>query len=89
MPRGTVLLIVRAADPQYVVRVSNMGLVVRDSSGQMVVRHASFGKEHQVIDVPVADFVDHLREFKKWPVVGVALVQPLDASARVAKIAAR
>jgi hypothetical protein len=37
----------------------------------------------------VADFLDHLREFKKWPVAGVALVQPLDASARVAKIAAR
>jgi hypothetical protein len=87
--RGTILLIVRAADPQYVVRVSHMGLVVRDSSGAMVVRHASFGKEHQVIDVPVADFLDHLREFKKWPVAGVALVQPLDASARVAKIAAR
>jgi hypothetical protein len=87
--RGTILLIVRAADPQYVVRVSHMGLVVRDSSGTMVVRHASFGKEHQVIDVPVPDFLDHLREFKKWPVVGVALVQPLDASARVAKIAAR
>ena len=47
------------------------------------------GSKDQVIDVPVADFVDHLREFKKWPVVGVALVQPLDASARVAKIAAR
>jgi hypothetical protein len=87
--RGTILLIVRAADPQYVVRVSHMGLVVRDSHGKMVVRHASFGKQHKVIDVPVADFLDNLREFKKWPVVGVALVQPLDASRRVAQLAAR
>jgi hypothetical protein len=89
IPRGTILLIVRAADPQYVVRVSHMGLVVKDSRGKMVVRHASFGKEHQVIDVAVPDFLDHLREFKKWPVDGVALIQPLDASARVARIAAR
>ena len=87
--RGTILLIVRAADPQYVVRVSHMGLVVRDAQGKMVVRHASFGKEHKVIDVPVADFLDHLREFKKWPVAGVALVQPLDATKRVAHLAAR
>jgi hypothetical protein len=84
---GTVMLIVRAADPKYVVRVSHMGLVVRDGHGKMVVRHASFGKEHEVIDVPVPAFVEHLEDFKKWPVVGVALVQPLDASARVAQIA--
>ncbi|MFL5399437.1 MAG: N-acetylmuramoyl-L-alanine amidase-like domain-containing protein [Myxococcales bacterium] len=89
IPRGTIVLIVRAADPQYVVRVSHMGLAVRDSHGKMVVRHASFGKEHQVIDVPVADFLEHLREFKKWPVDGVALVQPLDASKRVAQLAQR
>jgi len=87
--RGTILLIVRAADPQYVVRVSHMGLVVKGKSGKMVVRHASFGKEHEVIDVALPDFLDHLGEFKKWPVSGVALVQPLDASARVAHIAAR
>jgi len=87
--RGTILLVVRAPDPQYVVRVSHMGLVVKGGGGKMVVRHASFGKEHQVIDVPLPEFLDHLREFKKWPVVGVALVQPLDASARVARIAAR
>ena len=89
IPGGTILLIVRAADPQYVVRVSHMGLVVKDKGGKMVVRHASFGKEHQVIDVALPAFLDQLREFKKWPVAGVALVQPLDASARVARIAAR
>jgi hypothetical protein len=86
---GTVLMVVREADPARVVRVSHMGLVVRDAGGRKVVRHASFGAEKKVIDVPLGDFLDLQRTYRKWPVVGVALAAPLDAKARVAQLASR
>jgi Protein of unknown function (DUF1460) len=86
---GTVLMVVREADPARVVRVSHMGLVVRDAHGRKVVRHASFGAEKKVIDVPLADFLELQKTYRKWPVAGVALATPLDASNRVAQLAGK
>jgi Protein of unknown function (DUF1460) len=85
---GTVLMVVREHDPQRVVRVSHMGFVVRDARGRKVVRHASFGAEKKVIDVPLGEFLELQKTYKKWPVAGVALATPLDASDRVAQLAA-
>jgi Protein of unknown function (DUF1460) len=78
---GSVLLIVRAPDPERVVRVSHMALVVKTARG-LVVRHAAFGTERQVIEEPVRDFLDHQATHKKWPVIGVALASALDARQR-------
>ena len=47
----TVVLIVRTPDPARVVRVSHMGFVLR-KDGKLVVRHASFGQEKAVIELP-------------------------------------
>jgi hypothetical protein len=79
---GSVLLVVRQHDPKRVVRVSHMGFVVR-REGQLYVRHASIGEEHRVIDLEIGQFLDKQREYKKWPVQGIALFLPLDAQARV------
>ena len=76
------LLVVRQHDPKRVVRVSHMGFVVR-KEGQLYVRHASIGEEHRVIDLEIGEFLDKQREYKKWPVQGIALFLPLDAQARV------
>ena len=84
---GSVLLVVRQQDPKRVVRVSHMGLVVR-KEGRLYVRHASTGDEHKVIDLELGQFVDRLREYKKWPVQGIALFLPLDAQARVKQLTA-
>jgi hypothetical protein len=84
---GTVLMVVREQDPKRVVRVSHMGFVVRDARGRKVVRHASFGAEKKVIDVPLAEFLELQKTYKKWPVAGIALASPLDASGRVAQLA--
>ena len=84
---GSVLLVVRQNDPKRVVRVSHMGFVVR-KDGQLYVRHASIGEEHRVIDLELVQFLDKQREYKKWPVQGVALVVPLDAQARVKQLTA-
>ena len=84
---GSVLLVVRQHDPNRVVRVSHMGFVVR-KEGRMYVRHASTGEEHRVIDMELRRFLDKQREYKKWPVQGVALVMPLDAQLRVSRLTA-
>jgi hypothetical protein len=82
---GSVLLVVRQHDPKRVVRVSHMGFVVR-KEGALYVRHASFGEEHEVIDLEIGQFLDKQREYKKWPVQGIALFLPLDAQARVSHL---
>ncbi|HWE24821.1 MAG TPA: N-acetylmuramoyl-L-alanine amidase-like domain-containing protein [Myxococcales bacterium] len=84
---GSVLLVVRQHDPDRVVRVSHMGFVVR-KNGRLYVRHASSGDEHRVIDMELRRFLDKQREYKKWPVQGVALAMPLDAQLRVSRITA-
>jgi len=78
-------MVVREQDPNRVVRITHMGFVVRTDSG-LVVRHASTGKEHAVIDEPLDAFVQRQREYKKWKVIGVALARPLDAERRVSRI---
>jgi Protein of unknown function (DUF1460) len=84
---GSVLLVVREHDPKRVVRVSHMGFVVRKDGG-LFVRHASMGEERRVIDLELARFIDKQREYKKWPVQGIALWTPLDAQARVKQLTA-
>src|SRR2546427_6285599 len=78
---GSVMLIVRAQDPQRVVRVSHMALVVRTAAG-LVVRHASFGWEKKVIEEPIAAFLDRLGTYREGPVGGVALGRALGARGR-------
>jgi hypothetical protein len=84
---GSVLLVVRQHDPNRVVRVSHMGFVVR-KQGRLYVRHASTGDEHRVIDMELGRFLAKQREYKKWPVQGVAVVMPLDAQIRVSRLTA-
>jgi hypothetical protein len=82
---GTILMVVREHDPNRVVRITHMGFVLRTGLG-LVVRHASTGQEHAVVDEPLEAFVQRQAEYKKWKVIGVALAQPLDASRRVSRI---
>lgn len=82
---GSVLLVVRAPDPERVVRVSHMALVVKTDAG-IRVRHASFGAEKQVIEEKADAFLDRQATYQKWKVLGVALLQARDARARAAKL---
>ena len=82
---GTVSMVVRENDPARVVRITHMGFVVRTKDG-LAIRHASTGKDHAVIDEPLAAFVQRQAEYKKWKVAGIAFARPLDASRRVARI---
>jgi hypothetical protein len=83
---GTILMVVREGAPDKVVRISHMGFVLKGPNG-WVVRHATTGKEHAVVDEPFGEFVQKQTEYRKWPVAGFALVLPVDASLRVSQIA--
>lgn len=85
---GTILMVVREHDPNRIVRISHMGFVVKGPDG-WVVRHATTGPEHAVIDEPLGQFVQKQTSYRKWKVVGFALAMPVDASLRVSQIAAR
>jgi hypothetical protein len=85
---GSVMLIVRAQDQRRVVRVSHMTLVVRTAAG-LVVRHASFGKEKNVIEEPIGAFLEKLGTYREWPVIGVALARALDAHGRAGGVPRR
>ena len=82
---GTIIMVVREHDPNRIVRISHMGFVVKTPKGWMV-RHASTGPEHQVIEVPFGEYVQKQASFKHWKVVGFALAQPVDAALRVSQI---
>jgi hypothetical protein len=81
---GTVVLVVRAHDPERILRVSHMGFLVRGPAGTLV-RHAS-STAHRVVEEPIVDYVGRMDGLKKWPVAGYALYLPLDAKARAEQV---
>jgi hypothetical protein len=85
---SSVILVVREADPKRVVRISHMGFVIKGNNG-WVVRHASTGAEHAVMDEPLGEYMKRMASYKSWKVVGFALAKPLDASLRVSQLASR
>jgi Protein of unknown function (DUF1460) len=87
IPAGSVILVVREADPNRVVRVSHMGFVLRGPGG-VFVRHASptDALGHQVVDEPFDAYLTRMSSFKKWPVQGFGLALPLDAKGRAAQV---
>jgi len=82
---GTIIMVVREHDPNRIVRISHMGFVVKTPKG-WVVRHASTGPEHAVIELPFGEYVKKQSDYKHWKVVGFALALPVDASLRVSQI---
>ena len=83
---GSIIMVVREHDPNRIVRISHMGFVIKGPNG-WVVRHASTGPEHQVIEVPFGEYVHKQASYKHWKVVGFALARPVDAALRVSQLA--
>lgn len=81
---GSIVLVVRQADPKRVVRVSHMGFVIHAPRG-MLIRHAAAGDPKAVIDEPIDAYLERVDKFKSWRVVGFGLVAPLDAKVRASQ----
>src|SRR5262249_39856748 len=53
---GSILFVVREHDPNRIVRISHMAFVIHTPKGWMV-REASSGPEHAVIELPIEEYV--------------------------------
>jgi hypothetical protein len=82
---GSIIFVVREYNPQYVVRISHMGFVIKSPKGWFV-RHAATTSHRQVIDEPFGEYIQRMSSFSKWKVTGFALAMPVDASLRVSEI---
>ena len=83
LEQGTIVLVVRAAS-KAVVRVTHMGFLIRTPQG-LWVRHAGT-EDKRVLDEDFDAFLDRQATYKKWKVVGVGLVAPVDARLRATQV---
>ncbi|RLB58576.1 MAG: DUF1460 domain-containing protein [Deltaproteobacteria bacterium] len=77
IPRGSILLVVRADRADMPIRVTHLGLVVGSARGP-VLRHAARNLFGRVVDEPLAQFLKRISAYRKWPITGINLQQPLD-----------
>lgn len=75
---GTLLLTVRADRSWNPIWISHTGIVV--PGDRPTVRHATKMGEGLVRDHGLVWYLEHLKTYKNWPAVGVALLEPVDSS---------
>ena len=56
------------------VMVSHQGFLINKPNGELVVRHASSGKNMKVVDELLSDFIDRQKKLIKWPSLGFHLL---------------
>jgi len=74
IPNGTVVSTMRADRPRLPVRITHQGLVVVEN-GVPVLRHAADDPFGRVVDEPLADYLDRIRGYREWHVVGIHLAR--------------
>ncbi|TVQ86515.1 MAG: DUF1460 domain-containing protein [Deltaproteobacteria bacterium] len=84
---GSLLLTVRADQPNKPLWVSHVGLVIE--AEQPTVRHATKMGAGKVRDHSLEWYLHHLETYKVWPAVGVAVLEPVEAGPRLTPPRAR
>jgi len=74
IPSGTVVSTMRADRPRLPVRITHQGLVIVED-GKHLIRHAANEPFERVVDEPLADYLDRIRGFREWHVVGIHLAR--------------
>jgi hypothetical protein len=74
IPTGTVMSTMRTDRPRLPVRITHQGLVIVEN-GRHLVRHAVDEPYGRVIDEPLADYLDRIRAYREWHVVGIHLAR--------------
>jgi len=74
IPTGTVLSTMRADRPRLPVRISHQGLVIVED-GRHLIRHAVGEPYGRVVDELLADYLDRIRGYREWHVVGIHLAR--------------
>jgi hypothetical protein len=74
IPNGTVLSTMRTDRPRLPVRITHQGLVIVED-GRHLIRHAVAEPVGRVVDEPLGDYLDRIRGYREWYVVGVHLAR--------------
>jgi Protein of unknown function (DUF1460) len=83
LPAGSILLTVRQDRAGVPLWITHVSLIVMDSAGQKVVRHATLvGTPDQTRDHGLLFYLNHLRTYANWPVLGVAVLEPVEQQPR-------
>jgi hypothetical protein len=74
IPSGTVVSTMRTDRPRLPVRITHQGLVIVEN-GRHLIRHAALEPFDRVIDEPLGDYLDRIRGYRGWYVVGIHLAR--------------
>jgi hypothetical protein len=79
-----VLLTVRVDRPGVPLWITHVSFVVPDDAGGTVMRHATKIGNGGTRDHGVRWYLEHLRTYTRWPVLGVTVLEPLEQGPRLA-----
>jgi HEAT repeat protein len=86
VPNGALLFVVRKDFRTQPTRITHAGIVVV-KDGKRFLRHAGRAGYRRVADEELSAFIARHAGYKRWPVEGFAIYEPLDARARAAALA--
>src|SRR5690606_8792839 len=81
VPHGSILMVVREARPLLPTRITHLGIVVR-RKGRTCLRHASRSGRGTGAAGGLATSLTGDAGYRRWPVVGVSVVQPQEREGR-------
>jgi hypothetical protein len=81
---GSVILTVRVDRPGVPLWVTHVSLVVPGPDGGTTMRHATKIGSGGTRDHGLGWYVDHLRTYRNWPVLGIAILEPVEQGPRAA-----
>lgn len=80
---GSLMLTVRVDKPDVPLWITHVSLVVDDGTGRPILRHATLvGDPHQTRDHELLFYLNHIRTFKSWPVLGIVVLEPIEQQYR-------
>lgn len=79
---GSILLTVRSDQPWKPLWITHVGFVFAGEDGKPIVRHATKLGSGGTRDHTLAAYLDKVEAYPNWPVLGVAVLEPLDAGPR-------
>jgi hypothetical protein len=84
---GSLILTVRVDKPGVPLWITHVSLLVEKTGGGTVLRHATLiGTVDQTRDHELAWYIDHLRTYSNWPVLGIVVLEPVEQGPRAAAL---
>jgi hypothetical protein len=80
---GSLVLTVRVDRAGVPLWVTHVSLLVAGPDGQAVIRHATKIGDGGTRDHGFRWYLDHLRTYDKWDVLGVSILEPVEQAPRL------